>query len=67
MDALRQADPARLSQILDPGGDIDTVTENVVVVEDDVPHMDADAELDPLRGRQRVLPNEYMGRSSDDR
>ena len=44
---LRQANAAWLGNALQPHGDIDAVAEDVVLVENDVPHMDADAELDP--------------------
>src|SRR5262249_12019998 len=44
------ADAARFSQGLKARGDIDTVAEDVVVVDDDVAEIDADAEIDaPLR------------------
>jgi hypothetical protein len=52
MNALRQTDTAGLGEVLDPRGDIDAVAENIIVVEDNVADMDADAELDPLLGRQ---------------
>ncbi len=32
----------------EPRGDVDAVAENIVVVDDDVADMDADAEFDPL-------------------
>src|SRR5215469_7869226 len=44
------ADAARFSQGLKARGDIDTVAEDVVVVDDDVAEIDADTEIDaPLR------------------
>ena len=39
---------ARLGDALKPRGDVDAVTENVVVIKNDVTDMDADAEFDPL-------------------
>jgi hypothetical protein len=41
------ADPARLGQAFEPRRDIDAVAVNVVLVDDDVADIDADAELDP--------------------
>src|ERR1700737_2832655 len=40
------ADPARLGQRLEPCGDIDAVAINVVLLDDDIAEIDADAELD---------------------
>ena len=42
------ADLAGLGQRLEPGGDIDAVTEDVAFVDDDVAEIDADAKADPL-------------------
>ena len=39
--------PARLGQRLQARGHVDTVAENVALVDDDVPNVDADAEPDP--------------------
>ena len=45
------ADPARLGQRLQARGDVDTVAEDVVPIDDDVADIDADAKVDPLFGR----------------
>src|SRR4051794_25829940 len=44
----RDADPTRLGQALQPGGDVDAVAVDVVVLDDDVAGVDADAEADLL-------------------
>ncbi|MCY1231172.1 hypothetical protein D9M72_436100 [compost metagenome] len=41
------ADAADIGQLLDARGDVDAVAEDVVVLEDDVAEIDADAEFDP--------------------
>ncbi len=41
---------ARLAQLLQAGGDVDAVAEQVVAVHDDVAEVDADAEHDPAVG-----------------
>jgi hypothetical protein len=43
---IGDADTAGLRDPLQPGGDIDAVAENIVVVEDDVPDVNADPEFD---------------------
>ena len=45
---IRNADAARLCNAFKPCGDVDAVTENVVVIKNDVTDMDTDAEFDPL-------------------
>ena len=48
---VRDADAAGLGQRFEPGGDVDPVAEDVVVVDDDVAEIDADAPLDaPVSG-----------------
>ena len=42
------ADTARLGDALEPRGDVDAVAEDIVVVDDDVADVDADAKFDPL-------------------
>jgi len=44
---IGHAHPARLGNALEPGGDIDAITENIVVIDNDVTDVDADTELDP--------------------
>ena len=46
------ADAGRLGDLLEPGGDVDAVTEEVVALDDDVAEVDADAEFHPLALRQ---------------
>ena len=51
MGVVGDADAARLGDSLEARRDIDTIAENIVVVDDDVADMDADAEFDPeVRG-----------------
>ena len=45
---IRHANAARLGDAFKPRGDIDAVTEDVVVIKNDVTDVDADAEFDPL-------------------
>src|SRR5271165_951369 len=47
----RKANPARLGERLQPGGDIDAIAEQVLSLDDDVSEMDADAEPHLLAGR----------------
>ena len=47
----RQADAAGFGNALEPGCDVDAVAEDVVLANDDVADMDADAEQNPLVGR----------------
>ena len=50
LNGCRNADATRLGQAFEPGRDVDPVAENVAVLDDDVAHVDANAELDaPLR------------------
>src|SRR5215470_14848608 len=44
------ADPARLGQPLEAGGDIDAVAKDVAVLDDDVAHVDPDTKLDAVVG-----------------
>ena len=62
ISVIRYANSTGLGNTLQPGGDVDTVSENVVVVDNDISDMNADPEFDPhilrdigiLRG-QRTL------------
>ncbi len=47
VDGVRNADSAGLRQCLEPGGDVDPVTENIVAVDDHVAEIDADPQLEP--------------------
>ena len=55
VDGVRNANSARLRQSLEPGGDIDPVTENIVAVDDHVPEIDADPQLEPALRRDRIV------------
>ena len=43
---FRNADGARVSDTFQAGGDVDTITENIAVLDDDVADVDADAKFD---------------------
>ena len=45
---IRHADAARLGDAFKPSGDVDAVTEDVVVIKNDVTDVDTDAKFDPL-------------------
>jgi hypothetical protein len=45
---IGHADPARFGDALKASGDINAITEDVVVIENDVTDMNADPEFDPL-------------------
>src|SRR5690606_20165038 len=47
----RNADAARLGELLEPRGYVDSVAEHVIALDDDVTDIDSDAELDALLGR----------------
>jgi hypothetical protein len=48
----RDADAAGFGERLEAGGDVDAVAEDVAVLDDDVPDVDADAEFDVLAGSE---------------
>jgi hypothetical protein len=48
VSVVGDTDAARLCNYLQPHGDVDAIAENIVVIDDDVADMDADAEFDPL-------------------
>jgi len=52
---IRDADPARFCDAFKAGSNVDTFAKDIVVVDDDVPDVDADAELDPLFLRHRRI------------
>ena len=56
MGVVGDADAARLGDSLQARRDVDAVAENIVVVEDDVADVDADAKLDPQVGRHVDIP-----------
>ena len=44
---IRHADPARFGDALKAGSNVDAISEDVVVIDDDVPDVDAYPQLDP--------------------
>src|SRR5262249_14150196 len=52
----RDTDPARLRQRLQPGGYVNAISEDVVVLGDDIPEVDPDTELNPRLGRGARIP-----------
>ena len=48
MNDVRNADAARLGNALKPRRDIDAIAKDIVAIDDDVAHIDTDAELDLL-------------------
>ena len=57
----RHADPSRLCQTFEPSRDIHAIAEDVPVLNNDVALMDADAELDPIVGRNRLIAVGHTG------
>ena len=55
VNGLRDANGARLRERLEPGCDVDAVTENVIAVDDDVAEIDADAQLETALRRDGVV------------
>ena len=55
LNPRRDADAAGLGQRFEAGGDIDAVTEDVAVLDDDIANVHADAELDRLIGGTPAL------------
>ena len=53
LNAGRNADAAGFGQAFEPRGDIDAVTKDVAVLDENVANIDADAELDAMLRRQR--------------
>ena len=52
VDRPRDQDAARLGKLLQARGDVDAVAVDVLAVDDHVAEVDADAELEPVLGRQ---------------
>ena len=52
---IGHANPARFADALKAGGNVDTIPEDIVVVDDDVPDVDADPQFDPLILRHRRI------------
>jgi hypothetical protein len=59
------ADPARLGQRLQPRGDIDAVAVNVILLEDDVAKIDADAKLDAAFLGDAVIAQRHLALQFD--
>jgi hypothetical protein len=59
------ADPARLGQGFQPRRDIDAIAEDVVVVDDDVAEIDADAKLDAALARDTVIAQRHLALQFD--
>ena len=57
LDTRRDADATGISQCFKSGGDIDPVAENIAVLDNDIAHVDADSELDPLRESDAGIPD----------
>jgi len=55
-DRAADANAAGLRQRLQTRRDVDAVTKNIVVIDDDVADVDADPEVDALLGRQTRIP-----------
>ena len=52
---IGQADPARFCNAFKTGSNVDAVAKDIVVIDDDVADVDADAEFDPLILRHRSV------------
>jgi hypothetical protein len=55
VDGVRNANGAGLGERLEPGGDVDAVTKNVVAVYDHIAQIDADPQLETAFRRDRVV------------
>ena len=53
----REAETPRLGKGLQPRGKVDRVAEEVAIVNDDVPDVDADAEPQATAVRQDIIPS----------
>jgi hypothetical protein len=51
VDDCRNQDATRIGKSFEAGGDVDAITVNVAVLDDDVAEIDADTELNALCGR----------------
>ena len=54
------ADPARLGQRFEPGGNIDAVAEDVAILDDDVTDIDAHAKFDPPSRRHGGIADDHF-------
>src|SRR5215472_4566346 len=55
VNCLRNAHRAGFGQRLEPGGDIDAITEDIVTVDDYIAEIDADPQFEPALARDRVV------------
>jgi hypothetical protein len=60
LHASRDADPAGLSQAFEARGNIDPVTENVAVLDDDIALVDADPQINAALGRERSVSLRHL-------
>ena len=65
MHRVRHADAAGGRLLLQARGDVDAVAKNVVILDDDVAEVDADAELDALLGRDVGIAPRHAGLDLD--
>ena len=52
LNARRDANAARLGQAFEAGSDVDAIAKDLAVLDDDLAHIDADAQIDALVRRQ---------------
>src|ERR1700683_4882848 len=52
---IGHANPSRFCNAFEAGGNVDAITEYIVVIDDDVPDMDADPEFYPCVLRHRCI------------
>lgn len=64
-DGARHADATRLRKLFQPGRDVDTIAEDIAVLENDVAKVDADAELDALFLRHALIAGRHVSLDLD--
>jgi len=60
-----EADPPRLGQRFEPGGNVDAVAEDVAILDDDVPDIDAHAKFDAALCRCRGVAGDHLALKLD--
>src|SRR6202007_3125695 len=55
-----KANPTRLSQRFEPGGNVDAIAEDVAILDDDVTDIDAHAKFDAALCRCRGVAGEHL-------
>jgi hypothetical protein len=61
MDAARHTDPTRLGKLLQSCRDVDTIAENVLVLDDNLTDVNADTEIDTLvGGNAGIAPGSWL-------